>query len=57
MVGKILGTSKMSADGKITLVSGARKILGVSKGAIIVFIKGKNDEILIREGSLGTLKS
>lgn len=52
---EIIGTSKMSPDGKITLVSGARNLLGVSGGAIIVFIKGKNGEILIRKGSLGVL--
>ena len=50
---EILGTSKMSSDGKITLVSDVRDILGVSGGAIIVFIKSKKGEIQIRRGSIG----
>ena len=55
MVEEILGTSKMYGDGKITLVLGARKILGASGGTIIVFYKGKKGEILIRKGSIGVI--
>jgi bifunctional DNA-binding transcriptional regulator/antitoxin component of YhaV-PrlF toxin-antitoxin module len=50
---EILGTSKMSIDGKITLVSDVREMLGVSGGAIIVFCKSKKGEIVIRKGSIG----
>lgn len=50
---EILGTSKMTPDGKITLISDVRNILGVSGGAIIVFCKDKNGEIYIRMGSVG----
>lgn len=49
---EILGTSKMAPDGKITLISDVRKILGVSGSAIIVFCKDKNGEIYIRSGSV-----
>ncbi len=48
----ILGTSKMAPDGKITLVSDVRRILGVSAGSIIVFFKDKNGDVIIRNGSV-----
>jgi bifunctional DNA-binding transcriptional regulator/antitoxin component of YhaV-PrlF toxin-antitoxin module len=52
MVDEILGTSKMSSDGKITLISDVREMLGVSPGAIIVFSRNKNGDILIHRGSI-----
>lgn len=53
MVEEILGTSKMASDGKITLISNVREMLGVSGGAIIVFCKNHKGEILIRKGTVG----
>ena len=50
---EILGTSKVSKDGKITLVLGARKVLRASEGTIIVFFKSKKGDIMVRRGSLG----
>ena len=50
---EILGTSKMASDGKITLISDVRELLGVSGGAIIVFCKNKKGEILVRKGTVG----
>ncbi len=49
---EIIGTSKMAPDGKITLVSDVRRILGVYGGSIIVFFKDKNGDVIIRNGSM-----
>lgn len=45
-------TSKMAKNGRVALVSDVRETLGVSAGAIIVFCKNDDGEIVIRKGTV-----
>jgi len=47
---KIVGTTKLTSDGKITLVTDVRKKLGVSGGDVIVFEENENNNIIVRKG-------
>jgi AbrB family looped-hinge helix DNA binding protein len=46
---KLLGTSKVSTDNKITIVKDAAKILGISQGDILAFYE-EDGKILIEKG-------
>ena len=47
---KIIGTTKLTNDGKITLVADVRKKLGVSGGDVIVFEEDGKNNIIVRKG-------
>jgi bifunctional DNA-binding transcriptional regulator/antitoxin component of YhaV-PrlF toxin-antitoxin module len=47
---KIIGTTKLTNDGKITLIADVRKKLGVSGGDVIVFEENEKNNIIIRKG-------
>lgn len=46
----ILGTSKLTQDGKITLISDVRNKLDVKGGDVIVFEENPTGQIVIRKG-------
>ncbi len=46
----IIGTTKLTSDGKITLIADVRKKLGVSGGEVIVFEENENKNIILRKG-------
>ena len=46
----IIGTTKLSKDGKISLIKNARTILNVTSGDIIVFSQDKQGKIIITKG-------
>ena len=47
---RTIGTTKLTSDGKITLVADVRKPMGVGGGDIIVFEENDKGEIVIRKG-------
>jgi len=48
---KILGTSRLTSKGQITIPKDVRELLNLKTGDIVVFIK-KNDDIVIRRAEL-----
>ncbi|MFA4956895.1 MAG: hypothetical protein WC556_07995 [Candidatus Methanoperedens sp.] len=46
----ILGTTKVSQGGKVTLIESVRERIGVKEGDIIVFEEISKGNIIIRKG-------
>lgn len=47
---KVIGTTKLTDDGKITLIADVRKKLNASGGDVIVFEENEKGVITIRKG-------
>lgn len=47
---KIIGTTKLTDDGKITLIADVRKKLNAKGGDVIVFEENEKSNITIRRG-------
>lgn len=47
---KIIGTTKLTEDGKITLITDVRKKLNAKGGDVIVFEENEKGTIVIRKG-------
>lgn len=47
---KIIGTTKLTSDGKITLISDVREKLKATGGDVIVFEENEKGNIIIRRG-------
>ncbi len=50
MMSKIIGTTKLTDDGKITLIADVRKKLEVHGGDVIVFEENEKGNMIVRKG-------
>ncbi|MDP2755653.1 MAG: AbrB/MazE/SpoVT family DNA-binding domain-containing protein [Nitrospirota bacterium] len=51
MANTVIGTTKVTTGGKITLIADVRRTLGVDEGSVLVFEKNDKNEVIIRKGS------